>query len=177
MAYYYGAAGDYYARGDYYGGNRGDLWKKLKKGVKKLGVVQAIKNPQQALTIGATMMGVPPGVTSSFLPQAAGGIGAVLNNAARTGLNMAIDRGMAKLSAGGGQTYVPAAVNNPIVPDFIEKMWDGTQRKRRTMNAGNAAALRRALRRVDAFRNLAKRSGAMPAVRRLQAASCKTHCK
>lgn len=166
MGYYRGATGDYYSgRGDYYSG-RGDFWSKAKKKIKKLGRV--------AVPVAANYL--TGGMASSFLPQAgaAGGLSQILGGVARTVANQALDKGMAKFS---GSTYVPASEDNPLIPNVIEGLWDGKQRKRRTMNPANVNALRRSLRRVDAFRNLAKKSGALPAARRLPPQRTKACCK
>lgn len=184
--------------GDYYGPRRGDFWSKAKRAVSKVGKVMPVSAamiPTRGGVSGALstlQYGAPamPGgsIASNFLPAvgAVGGGGAIETVATgllgRLGLPASVASiggamVSAKLSGGGGQTYVPAAVNNPIIPDFIEKLWDGTKRKRRTMNPANVGALRRALRRVDSFRHLAKKSGALPAARRLPSQRAERCCK
>lgn len=184
MGYYRGVvAGDFYrgygrAGGDYYY-NRGDFWKKAKKALGKVATVAPVAAAMVPTKTGVFNALGTLSQGASFLPA-----GGAASGGGLTGLLDIATKGLSMYSAakaaGSGQEYVPAAKDNPLIPNVLEKFWDGTQRKRRTMNAGNASALRRALRRVDAFQNLAKRSGAMPKVRRLAAArgcgnkSCKT---
>lgn len=177
MPYY--AQGDYYSgRGDYYSG-RGDFWKKAKKAVGKIGKIMPVAAAMvptksgiaNALGTLSQGMGAMPG--AGFVAGGAPSLAGILDIATK-GLTA---YSAAKSAGGGGATYVPAAEDNPFIPNVIEGLWDGKQRKRRTMNAANVNALRRALRRVDSFRTLAKKSGALPAAKRLPPQRSSSCCK
>lgn len=118
----------------------------------------------------------------TITPQIGGGLGEWLGGliGLPTGLGGAI-----------GSTFLPevtggsgGAQDSPYIPNIIEAPLEAALnvgapgvRKRRTMNAANIGALRRALRRVDSFRNLAKKSGAIPAAKRLPAQRNARCCK
>lgn len=153
MSYYRGIAGDYYT------GARGDLFGSIKK-------------------YAGAISSVLPGI-ASVLPT--GGIGGTISGALGTlGRIGSLIPGPVGAVAKVGTALVPAVigagtkiVKSPVVQGAAgaiaaEQLFGGGGggKRRRSMNAANVQALRRALRRVDSFRNLAKKSGAMPAVKR-----------
>lgn len=172
MGYYYGAAGDYYQ-----GGGRGDLFGSIKKfGGKLLGAVSSaapiaslIPGPIGAIARGVTLAGTALG--------GMGGTPAATAQASGTALAATKAGALARV----GKYALPAITAASIAVPAAQAIFGGSGgRKRRSMNAANVQALRRALRRVDSFRHLAKKSGAMPAVRRMPAQRgdrCNTHCK
>lgn len=173
MGYYTGFRGDYY-RG------RGDFWKKAKKALKKVGKV---------LPVSAAMIPTGGGISSALGTMQTGlaampGGGGILSSIGgmlgeKFGIGAATGSALTALLT--GQESQPG--DSPYIPDIIEKPLESIglnemrRSKRRTMNAANVSALRRALRRVDSFRNLAKKSGAMPAVRRFPAQRASKCCK
>lgn len=162
---YYRAAGDYYR-------SRGDFFKKLKKRVGKLAKVMPVASAmaggighQNALgTLSQGMSFMPGGMPA--IPQ--GGLGSSVG-ALLGGLLGSSDAGRTL----GGMFDATQPGDSAIIPDILEipleraGLNEMRGKKRRTMNAANVGALRRALRRVDSFRNLAKKSGALPAAKRL----------
>lgn len=165
MPYYRGFAGDYY-RG------RGDFWSKAKKKLKKLGKV---------LPVSAAMIPTKGGISSAISTLQAGApampgmgsLGGTLGGflGEKIGIGSAAGSLLGGLLTGEGE--VPG--DSPYIPDILEVPLENAGlnqargKKRRTMNPANVQALRRSLRRVDSFRNLAKKSGALPAARRLPA--------
>lgn len=180
MGYYTGLRGDYYT-------GRGDFWSKAKKKLKK--VARPIIAASPALTGGLSKTNAALG---SFLPglpaiggamPGGGGLGSIASTLGgflgeKFGLGAAAGATIATALA--GPSSLPG--DSPFIPDILEipleaaGLNEARGRKRRTMNAANVGALRRALRRVDSFRNLAKKSGALPAARRLPPQR-HTHCK
>jgi hypothetical protein len=172
------------ARGDYYRG-RGDFWSKAKKAVKKAAKVVTTINP--ALGGGFSKVNAMQGsALASFMPGLGGampggslvsGLGGMLGE--KFGIGAATGASIATALVGGGPT-LPG--DSPIIPDILEIPLEraGLNEmrgvKRRSMNAANVSALRRALRRVDSFRNLAKKSGALPAAKRLPAQRTSRAC-
>lgn len=59
----------------------------------------------------------------------------------------------------GGGALIGAAKNLPNIPGPFQNPFGGGRKTYRRMNAGNAKALRRAFRRIDAFTKLAKKAG------------------
>lgn len=179
MGYYTGFRGDYYT-------GRGDFWSKAKRKLKKVGKKALAINPALGGGFskvnqmqGAALMSFMPGGMSSAMPGGggiAGTIGGFLGE--KFGVGAATGATIASLLTGGES--LPG--DSPIIPDILEiplekaGLNEMRGRKRRTMNAANVSALRRALRRVDSFRNLAKKSGALPAARRLPPQR-HVHCK
>jgi len=173
MGYYTGFRGDYY-RG------RGDFWSKAKRKLKKVAKVlptSALMAPTSG-GLAAAYGTISPGM--SFMPgggNIAGTIGGYLGE--KFGVGAAVGATLATALAGGGAT--PG--DSPYIPDILEipletaGLNEARGKKRRTMNAANVGALRRALRRVDSFRNLAKKSGALPAAKRLPAQRASSCCK
>lgn len=177
MGYYTGFRGDYYS-------GRGDFWSKAKKKLKKVGKAVALASPQ--LTGGLSKTNAQLG---SLLPMVGGampggGGGSILGSLGgmlgeKFGIGAAAGATIATALAGGSST--PG--DSPLIPDILEIPLENAGlnemrgRKRRTMNAANVGALRRALRRVDSFRNLAKKSGALPAARRLPPQRLSKCCK
>lgn len=177
MGYYTGFRGDYYT-------GRGDFWSKAKKKLKSVGKKVALASP--ALTGGFSKTNQMLG---SFMPMVGAGgampgggsligsLGGLLGE--KFGVGAATGATIATLLAGGQST--PG--DSPFIPDILEVPLENAGlnemrgRKRRSMNAANVSALRRALRRVDSFRNLAKKSGAMPAVKRFPAQRAAKCCK
>lgn len=170
MGYYTGFRGDYYT-------GRGDFFSKAKKKLKKLGKKVAAINPAMGMGFsktnqmqGAALASFMPGLGGA-MPGGSGGIGGTLGGflGEKFGLGAATGATIGALLT--GESSTPG--DSPYIPDIVEipleaaGLNDPRGRKRRSMNSANVSALRRALRRVDAFRNLAKKSGALPAAKRL----------
>lgn len=177
MGYYTGFRGDYYTgRGDFFSKAK----RKLKKGFKAVSRI----NPALGLGLtktnqmqGAALMSFMPG----GMPTGSGSIGSTLGGflGEKIGLPSSVGSMLGGLLTGEGS--VPG--DSPYIPDILEVPLESAGlnaprgKRHRTMNAANVSALRRALRRVDSFRNLAKKSGALPAARRLPAQRLSKCCK
>lgn len=159
---YYNVAGDYYRAGDYYTG-QGDFWSSAKKGLKKVARSPLVQQAALGLLPGGSVV---KGIASSFVAQP--------TRAPRSPTQMVVNAGMSLL----GLPALVGATSDDVKncgPKGNRFNKDGRPRKCRSLNPANVSALRRALRRVDSFRVLAKKSGALPAARRLppqRAASC-----
>lgn len=186
MSYYRGAMGDYYHA------RRGDFWSKAKKALGKVASVIPSAALLTAGGVGGQQALGTLGTVASSLPggSIAGTIGGMMSGqvgigsgvasllpavigAARQVAPVAVGAaGVGALGSAGfeGLQSLKAGVNNLLGP-----LGSGT-RKRRSMNAANVHALRRALRRVDSFRNLAKKSGALPAAKRFPAQRASRAC-
>lgn len=178
MGYYSGFRGDYYS-------GRGDFWSKAKKKLKKAGKAVSMINPALGggfskvnAMQGSALMSFMPGMSGAAMPGG-GGLASSLAGflGEKFGLGAATGATIAGLLTGqesqpGDSPYIPDILEIPLEKAGLNEM---RGRKRRSMNAANVSALRRALRRVDSFRNLAKKSGALPAARRLPAQRT-THC-
>lgn len=170
MGYYRGAAGDYYS-----GAARGDLWGSVRDFASKASTY-----------IPAVAAALP---TGSGIKNALGTLSTISASSGTPGLSSLGNVGKAALmrlgpralGALGGPVGAGITAASIAIPAAVSYFGSDGKKKRRSMNAANVSALRRALRRVDSFRNLAKKSGAMPAVKRFPAqrgcASCgKSKC-
>lgn len=144
MAYYLGYAGDYY-RGDYYRGDPGILGT-IGRTLMKVAAPVVSLLPGGGLIAGALgalsqqQQGPVAKVVQKILPPQPGGPGMAEMKIGPIGINPSN-------MFPGGQPFMTFAGPQVMVP-----------RKRRRMNPANPRALRRAIRREQAFVALARRS-------------------
>lgn len=161
---YYRAAGDFY-RGDYY---RGDFWSSAVGMVKNLAgpalsaIGTALGGPVGGL-LGGTIGGAIAG--NSQAPAQAGAVQAAAMPSLPT-----IGGAIARVAKSPAVRSVATGIGTAVAVDALGRLIDAAgnpvRKRHRSINVTNVHALRRALRRVDGFKHLAKKVGACPPHRR-----------